>query len=487
VVQSRLAALLVSSGLVSTGLALGLGPALQAPAKPDVPANPAVTRAEIEAEVRFLASDELAGRSTGSPEGERAAAHLAEAFAKCGLEPAGDAGTFLQGVPLQRTEAKAAPELRFSAAAGAPFAAALGRDFEAPSVPVDVRDLDVVVAKSAAEVPKEADPKKAIFVDAFVMDAKRWLEDAGHPSGAGFGLWIQGGSKTAGEAKTFKPGPLASLSRDEAARASTPSVRVRGPLLERLRKKEFARVSLDAHVERVSVHASNVVGRIAGAGLPGKPELAREAVVVSAHYDHLPPGHEGAGGDTIFNGADDDASGCAAVLEIAGAMAAGKKPARTMIFLLATGEEEGLLGTEVYLDHPAVPLEQTVANLNVEMIGRPDPLVGGSGQLWLTGFDETDLGPTCAAKKLAVKPDPRPDQHFYERSDNYAFVVRKVVGQTFSTYNLHTDYHRPSDEANTLDYAHMESCTRTILEAVRLVADGEYKPAWAEAKRAKAR
>src|SRR6185369_7746786 len=121
------------------------------------------------------ASDELSGRSTGSPEGERAAAHLAEVFAKCGLEPAGDAGTFLQAVPLHTTEAKAAPELRFSGSTGAAFAAALGRDFEAPSVPVDVRDLELVVAKSAAEVPKEADPKKAIFVDAFVMDAKRWL------------------------------------------------------------------------------------------------------------------------------------------------------------------------------------------------------------------------------------------------------------------------------------------------------------------------
>jgi hypothetical protein len=442
--------------------------------KPD----PAVTRAEIESDVRFLASDELQGRSTGSPEGEKAARWLADLLATSGVEPAGDGGTFLQKVELHRMESKAAPELAFTAkSGGAPVRAVLGRDFEAPSAPVDAKDLEILIVKSAGEIPKEGNPKKAIFVDAFSMDARKWLDASGHPGGSGFGLWIQSGSKTAGEERPFKPGPIGGLARDEGTQAPAPSVRVRGPLLERLRQGELKSVSLNAHVENVTVRASNVVGRIAGAGLPGKPAVAQEAVVLSAHYDHLPPAPEGTSGDRIYNGADDDASGCAAVLEIAGALAA-KKPARTVIVLLATGEEEGLLGTDAYLDHPAVPLENTIANLNVEMIGRPDPLVGGSGKVWLTGFDQTDLGKICEAKGLDVKPDPRLDQHFYERSDNYAFVVRKVIGQTFSTYNMHEDYHHPSDEASTLDYAHMESATKTILAAVRLVVDGETKPKW---------
>jgi hypothetical protein len=471
---------------------LALGPPFQvdaqgqAQAKPD----PAVTRADLEAAVRYLAADELQGRSTGSAEAEKAAAWLADALARAGIEPAGDGGTFLQKVPLHRMEAKAAPELRLWAKAGdasAPFVAALGRDYEALSTPAELADLEIVVAKTEAEVPRAADPKKAILVDAFSLDAKRWLEAAGHPGGAGFGLWIQGGSKTPGEERVFKSGPISGLSRDDDARPVAPALRVRGPLLERLRKGEFARLSLASHVERVEVRASNVVGRIAGVGLPGKPEIAKEAVVVSAHYDHLPPSRAEGDSDRIFNGADDDASGCAAVLEVAAALAAGKKPARTVIFLLATGEEEGLLGTEVYIEHPAVPLASTVANLNVEMIGRPDPMIGGAGQVWLTGFDTTDLGSTCAGKGLAVKPDPRLDQHFYERSDNYAFVMKKVVGQSFSTYNLHADYHRPSDEASTLDYAHMETATKTILEAVRLCADGSYRPRWTEESRAKPR
>lgn len=468
------------------GVALALTLAQKAPAKPD----PAVTKAELEADIRFLASDELQGRSTGTPEGEKAAAWLADALSHAGIEPAGDAGTFLQAVPLHRMEAKSAPELRLRPASGgeaAPFVAAVGRDYEAVSIPADLQDIEIVIAKAAADVPRTADPKKAIFVDAFSLDAKRWLEAAGHPGGSGFGLWIQGGSKTPGEERVFKAGPVSGLARDDDAHPAVPVVRVRGPLLERLRKGEFGRLSLASHVERVAVRASNVIGRIAGAGLPGKPEIAQEAVVVSAHYDHLPPSLSEGGKDKIFNGADDDASGCAAVLEIAEALAAGPKPARTVIFLLATGEEEGLLGTDVYIEHPSVPLASTVANLNIEMIGRPDPLIGGAGQVWLTGFDQTDLGSTCAAKGLAVKPDPRLDQHFYERSDNFAFVLKKVVGQSFSTYNLHADYHRPSDEASTLDYGHMETATKTILEAVRLVADGSYRPRWTEESRAKPR
>ena len=464
------------------GLLLIPRPASQAasdsvPPKPD----PAVTRAEIESNVRFLASDELQGRSTGSPEAEKAARWLADLLARSGVEPAGDGGTFLQAVELHRMEAKAPPELALQGTSGGPpVRAAVGRDFEAPSMPVDVKDLEILLVHAAGEIPKEGDLHKAIFVDAFAIDARKWLDAAGHPGGSGFGLWIQGGSKTAGEERAFKPGPIGGLARAEQTKGPGPTVRVRGALLERVRKGEFRRVSLDAHVDRVAVRASNVVGKIAGAGLPGKAALAEETVVLSAHYDHLPPAPESVAGDRIYNGADDDASGCAAVLEIAGALAA-KKPARTVIVLLATGEEEGLLGTEAYLDHPAVPLEKTVANLNVEMIGRPDPLVGGSGKVWLTGFDKTDLGTICAAKGLDVKADPRLDQHFYERSDNYAFVERKVIGQTFSTYNLHEDYHHPSDEASTLDYAHMESATKTILAAVRLVVDGEAKPRWAEA------
>ncbi len=459
--------------------------------------HPEVARADIEAHVRFLASDELAGRCTGTPEAERAARYLSDALERCGVEPAGEGGTFLLPVPLHRIRTVAAPELTLAARSGTDgeekIEAVYRRDFETSEAAIAVEGLKVVVARSATEIPKEPDARVAMFIDASDTQAKRWLEEAGHPEGQGFGLWIRAGLTNAGAEAAFTP-------RESGLRrlpGNTPqaSVKMRGPLLDRLRHGEIQSLSLRTHVEDETVRAFNVVGRILGAGLPGEPDLARETVVVSAHYDHLPPQEKEAGSasgppdgkDRIYNGADDDASGCAAVLEIAGALGAGKKPARTVVFFLATGEEEGLLGTNAYLDHPVVPLAQTVANLNVEMIGRPDPMVGGPGTLWLTGFERTDLGPAFADAGLPVKADPRPDQHFFERSDNYAFVLRGIVGQTFSSYNLHADYHTPADEADKLDYAHMESCTRALLQAVRLVADGKLRPRWVEGREPKHR
>jgi len=449
---------------------------------------PAVTARELEAHVRYLASDDLAGRATGTPGAERAAAYLARILARSGVEPAGDDGTFLQGVHLQRAQATSAAELTLVPRSEGPgterIRAEPGRDFDPPGMPIRVQDLKVIVAAAPEAIPKAGDPGSAIFVDALDPEARRWLEAAGHSRGAGFRLWIRAGSKSAGEPRPFRPGKPGPLTRAEEGNRATPTVKIRGPLLERLRRGEIASISLDAHVEERAETGFNVVGRIPGAGLAGTPELAREALVLSAHYDHLPPRSAPPSGqeeeDRIFNGADDDASGCAAVLEIAGALGAGRKPARTVIFLLATAEEVGLLGTEAYLDRPVVPLDRTVANVNLEMIGRPDPLAGGPGKLWLTGFERTDLGQACVQAGIPVVPDPRPDEHFFERSDNYAFVRRGVIGQSFSTYNMHADYHHPSDEADTLDYAHLETCSKTVLEAVRLVADGKLRPRWTE-------
>ncbi|HEX5012146.1 MAG TPA: M28 family peptidase, partial [Planctomycetota bacterium] len=157
---------------------------------------------------------------------------------------------------------------------------------------------------------------------------------------------------------------------------------------------------------------------------------------------------------------------------------AGKPPARTLVFLLVTGEERGLLGTEYWLGHPSRPLKDVVLNLNFEMIGRPDSLAGGPGKLWLTGFERSNLGPAFAAAGLPVAPDARPEQHFFERSDNYAFVERGVVGQSLSSYNMHAEYHTVDDEIATLDFTHMEGAVRAGLAAARMVADGTLMPAW---------
>jgi hypothetical protein len=216
----------------------------------------------------------------------------------------------------------------------------------------------------------------------------------------------------------------------------------------------------------------NVVGVLRGAD----PAVRDSAVLIDAHYDHLGIGRA-VNGDSIYNGADDDASGVVAVLQIARALTAGPRPRRTVIFAATTGEEVGLLGTRWYLRHPVVPVAQMSANLEIEMIGRPDSLAGGRGRAWLTGFERSTMGETFARAGLPIGADKRLDQQFFERSDNIAFARLGVPAHTLSSYNMHTDYHEPSDDLAHVDIPHMTAVIRAGAAAARLLADG-VAPRW---------
>jgi len=215
---------------------------------------------------------------------------------------------------------------------------------------------------------------------------------------------------------------------------------------------------------------TNVIGVLPGSD----PELRGEYVLVTAHFDHVGIGRP-VETDSIYNGADDDASGVVGLIEIARALAS-VPPRRTVVFAAMAGEELGLLGTRWYVDHPAVPLAATVASLNLEMIGRPDTAIG-PGRAWLTGYERTSMGPEFTAAGLAVDPDPRPGQSFYERSDNIAFARIGIPAHTLSSFGLHSDYHSPDDEVERIDFDHLESVIAVAAEAVRLLADGP-APEW---------
>lgn len=216
----------------------------------------------------------------------------------------------------------------------------------------------------------------------------------------------------------------------------------------------------------------NVVGIMRGSD----PALAGEAILVDAHYDHLGTG-PAVDGDSVFNGADDDASGTVAVLEIARVLAAGPRPKRTIVFAATTGEEVGLLGTRWYIQHPAHPLDKTVANLEIEMIGRPDSLAGGRGKGWLTGYERSTMGEALAAAGIPLVADKRPEQNFFMRSDNIAFARLGIPAHTLSSFNLHADYHKRSDDVSHADAGHMAQVIDAAARAVRLLADGP-KPTW---------
>ena len=223
----------------------------------------------------------------------------------------------------------------------------------------------------------------------------------------------------------------------------------------------------------------NVVGIIRGSD----PAVASETVVLGAHFDHVgigaPVANEAGVMDSIYNGADDDGSGTVAVLEIARALMEGTSPRRTVVILLSTGEEMGLLGTRWYIENPVMPIAQTVADLQIEMIGRPDDAVGGFGRAWLTGYERTTMGDQLAAAGSPIVPDPRLDQNFFFRSDNIAFARIGIPAHTLSSFNLHGDYHQPSDEVDKVDFAHMAALVDAAIEAVRFLADGP-TPDWKE-------
>ncbi len=149
-----------------------------------------------------------------------------------------------------------------------------------------------------------------------------------------------------------------------------------------------------------------------------------EVILLTAHLDHLGIGPANAAKnptDTNYNGADDDASGTTAVLALAHILATGPRPRRTIIFALFGSEELGGYGNRAFLAHPPLPLTSIVANLEFEMIGRPDPAVP-AGTLWLTGYDRSNLGPELAKHGAHLVNDPHPKESFFRRSDNYALA-----------------------------------------------------------------
>jgi hypothetical protein len=181
--------------------------------------------------------------------------------------------------------------------------------------------------------------------------------------------------------------------------------------------------------------------------------------------------------DSVFNGADDDASGVTAVIEIARQLAAGPRPKRTIVFAATTGEEIGLVGTRWYINHPVVPNAALVANLEIEMIGRPDSLAGGVGRGWLTGYERSTMGDMLAAAGIPIVPDRRPQQNFFMRSDNIAFARMGIPAHTLSSFNLHGDYHQVTDDISAVDWSHMAGVINAAVAAARMLANGP-APQW---------
>ena len=242
-------------------------------------------------------------------------------------------------------------------------------------------------------------------------------------------------------------------------------------------KSFVQRVPLRGATESSDTSATwNAVGVLRGSD----PRAAAEVIMLSAHLDHLGV-NEALTGDKIFNGADDDASGCVAVLELARVLGSGKRPKRTIYFVCFGSEERGGVGSQYFIAHPPVPLEQIVADITFEMLGRPDAKVA-AGSLWLTGFERSTLGPELAKQGASLVADPHPEQHFFQRSDNYPLALRGVIAHTISSFGLHGDYHRVSDEVGKIDFPFMTRSLNSLVKPIQWFANSDFRPAWLPGK-----
>jgi|ERR1700752_114918 len=437
----------------------------------------------IRAELNFLASDALQGRGSGTNYERVAAEYIGSMFRQFGLEPAGDADasgnkTFVQQVKLESAKFTEAPSLEVTWGNNTQkwqFGRDLSVSFlRAPKITGDLQVIDADGTPSkgafvAVKLPDGTDPQKrqelarkvrAAKAAAIVMvetDANKKTREAGDVRLPNLGSRIQG--------ETSNDVAFATISLKKEA------------FDQLVAMPSGSRVQFGGPTQNSDTGSTwNAVGVLKGSD----PKAAKEAIMLSAHLDHLGV-NESATGDKIFNGADDDASGCVAVLELARALATGKRPRRTIYFVCFGSEERGGYGARYFISNSPVPLKQIVADLTFEMLGRPDAKVPPN-TLWLTGFELSNLGPELVKQGALLVADPHPEQNFFQRSDNYTLALRGVVAHTVSSFGLHTDYHRPSDEVSKVDFPFMTRSINSMVRPIRWLANSMFRPAWLPGK-----
>jgi aminopeptidase YwaD len=445
------------------------------------PARGLIREQDIRAELGFLASDAMQGRGSGTNNERLAAEYIGSQFRSFGLEPGGDADSagnkdFVQRAVLESTRFSAPPSFTVTFASNSQTWQ-FGRDFltsflRATKITGNVQVIDSTgaPAKGAFVVIKSlSDPQKR----------QETVMKAYSAGAAAVALLETENNKRAREAGNARlPSLPPRVAGDAISDPPFAVINLKKEALDTLTAMgDGAKAEFSGTTEAADARSTwNAVGVLRGSD----PKLASQAIVLSAHLDHLGV-NEAAPNDKVYNGADDDASGCVAVLEMARVFASGRRPRRTIYFVAFGSEESGGHGSRYFIAKSAVPLTDIVANINFEMLGRPDPKVPPA-TLWLTGYERSDLGPTLAKRGAAVVADPHPDQNFFQRSDNYTLALRGVVAHTISSYNLHKDYHQPSDDISKIDFPFMTRSLNSLVAPIRWLANSNFRPAWLPGK-----
>jgi len=449
-----------------------------------IPANPTaavkVCAPCIRGHEEFLASDAMQGRGSGTHNELVTATYIASQLRQYGIDPAGDNGGYIQSVHTIQRKITSAPQLKILPARGTgePITWNYGKEFIVSFLSQTefsgaLRKVDTDKVSNVENAKVEPGAVVLIIGSDEKKETQAAFSVASEGAAAALMLTRDNDLKRFDNASENLP-RLPDRLKEEPA----PEMNVN--VLE-LNKESFhvlmhipegAMLHFDAPSSETGGSTWNAVGMLRGSD----PSLRRAAVLFSAHLDHLGIGTP-VNGDNIYNGADDDASGTTAVLEIARVLGQGRRPRRTVVFALFGSEEMGGLGSTYFRQHPPLPLMQIAANLEFEMIGRPDPAVR-SDTLWLTGWERSNLGPALAAHGARLVRDPHPAEGFFARSDNYVLAKKGVVAQTISSYGLHNDYHQPSDDLSHLDFKHMDAAIESLLAPVEWLVNSSFRPKW---------
>ena len=482
---------------------LAAGPLAAQAAEPAGPADAAatITASDVARRIGILAHDSMLGRDTPSRGLELTAQYVADQFRRFGLRPGGENGGWLQRYPITRRRLEPASSRVVlemggtSATAGLDRAARFvsgdipGEPLRGPAVLVGgavtpeavsgmmlrdrivlyVHDYTKPISARAAQVARAirlSKPKAIVAISN--LDSAAFAARVPKAAPERFGMDLRLNSPPSVEVSEAVVAPVL-----RAARVSLAEVRKSaGPVVRELPGLTATVVLKETITDSLS--APNTIGILEGSD----PALRDEYLVFSAHMDHVgvTPGAR----DSINNGADDNASGTAGVIELAEAFSRpGARPRRSVMFLTVSGEEKGLWGSRYFSEHPTVPLGQIVANVNLDMLGRnwADTIVA-------IGKEHSDLGATLARVNAAhpelrmVAVDDRwPEERFYFRSDHYNFA-RKGVPALFFFNGVHEDYHRVTDSPDKINSEKESRILKLLYYLGQEIGNAPQRPAW---------
>ena len=443
----------------------------------------------------FLASDLLDGRGTPSRGLDLAAEYIAAQFRRAGLEPIGDDGYFQTA------------DWKYLASDPSSFACEVKVGAESIRILGDKasgfvsKALDLPASPTFKVVASDADSLAKLTPE--LVQGKVVLAEVPHPYKVSSDKMRDANRDRLAFLKKMdelKPSLIVDVERDPEGvlglrrdLAGRPARPPGGPEMIRVHSAELAKafdalpagptvatVSLrvDAPTEKTA-KVRNVLGLLRGSD----PTLKETYVILSAHYDHLGIGPQNTAGDRIFNGANDDGSGTVSVVEIASALATlSPRPRRSLIFATFYGEEHGLIGSKYYTDHPIVPIDKTVAAVNLEQVGRTDDSEGPRvSAATVTGYSFSDVGPILhkagAAVGVNVYEHPTLSDPYFLASDNASLARAGVPAHTISVAYAFPDYHGADDEWEKVDYVNMAKVDRMAALGLLKIANGD-APAW---------